>query len=356
MEGKLCKQILVIRIHNIRVKIITNYPKYYDYLCLHFGKVILSEQVDDCQVEVSAYWQTDDLNLDVNTDMIQIGANTLRDENGIYTIRKIGRRKKVKLNFYIKDNKLYLKANFQRKPLKDKLRYDIFGQSQEAHFFEITYPLIYYPLFWYLEYFKNTHPLHASAVKIKDKCIVICGLEGMGKTTFSLLLAQDPHAKLFSDNLIFYDKDNIFPCYEPIRIHKNEDKSLWKDKFSRINKFKTLKDFYEPISFSFGYSSKPDIIILPLFGDTFCVKKIAKIEFIERLLNLNQLTAELGNYTEYFALFNLLVTGFRIWELRYNALQCALNSTDCFEMIVRKADGLEKNLKKLKEVVFNAYT
>ncbi|MCM8774254.1 MAG: hypothetical protein NC820_05930 [Candidatus Omnitrophica bacterium] len=80
------------------------------------------------------------------------------------------------------------------------------------YFFEITYPLVYYPIFWYLEYFKDTHCLHASAIKIGEKGIVICGLEGMGKTTLSLELSQELNGQFISDNLIFYDKTNIYSC------------------------------------------------------------------------------------------------------------------------------------------------
>jgi hypothetical protein len=281
--------------------------------------------------------------------MRAIGANTLIGEGRISAIRKVGRKRKVWLNYAIEKNKLTLKAVSHRKIIKDNMRYNVLRQPQEPYFFELTYPLVYYPLFWYLENLQNTHMLHASAVKTKDKCIIICGLDGIGKTTLSLSLSKDPGASLFSDNLIFYDKDNISGCYEPIRINKNDDASLWKGRFRRINAFRTLKDFYEPESLDPQLKGRPDIAIIPSFASGFSTREISRDEFAAQALNINQLTAELGNYNEYACLLNLLKGDFDIWKERAKALRSLLGQARCFELSMRKEDGVERNMQRVKE-------
>lgn len=350
------RQEVFIQVHDIKINAITNYIKYYDYWKLHFGKVILEDMIDNCQIQVNADWESGDLRKkmqkkELNKIMTAIGANTFINSESISVIRKIGRKRKVKLDFSLKKDRLVIQATSQKKNFKDKIRYDIFGQPQEPYFFELTYTLIYYPLFWYLEYFKNTHVLHASAVKIRNKCIVICGLEGIGKTTLSLSLAKETGARFFSDNLIFYDDFNVSPCYEPVRIHKTDEKSLWEGNFKRINEFRTLKDFYEPVSFTSDLKEKPDIFILPSFDHEFSVKEIPKDRFVNRLLILNQLTAELGNYNEYAALLNLLKPDFKIWESRQQALTNIMDSARCYEIGMRKADGIERNIQSLKDFI-----
>ena len=299
-----------IQIQNIKIKISTNYRPYYEYLRLHFNKVLLATGTGKPEIEISADWKMDLWGkhpprvFEKKEGMRAIGANTLIGQQCISAIRKVGKKRKLWLNYTLENNKLSLEAVSHRKIFKDNMRHAVLRQPREPYFFELTYPLVYYPLFWYLEGLKDTHILHASAVKMKDECIIICGLDGIGKTTLSLSLAKEPDSALFSDNLILFDKNSVFPCYEPIRINKSDDISLWHGRFKRINAFRTLKDFYEPVSFDSQLKAKPDIAIIPSFGSSFSARKINKDEFTQKALNINQLTAELGNYNEYACLLN----------------------------------------------------
>ena len=351
-------QEIFLKINGVKIKVTTSYSKYHDYLCSYFNKVIVdSKDSQDQDIEIIADWKKDflgnnPLGISIKEGANAIGANTFISAGGISAIKKIGRKKKVKLDFKLKESKLTLWATSRSKAIKDKLRYDIFRWPQEPYFFELTFVLIYYPLFWYLEYFKNTHILHASAVKIKDKCILICGLEGIGKTTLSLSLAKEENAILFSDNLVFYDKNNIAACYEPIRIHKSDEKSLWEGRFEKINKFRTLKDFYEPVTFNSDLNSHPDIAFIPLFGKEFQTKEVLPGQFVNKILNINQLTAELGNYNEYASLLSLLNPDFKIWDSRHDALLSLLGRTCCYEISMHKPDGVKANIEKLKNFIY----
>ena len=206
---------LSLNIAKLKVKIDTNYDKYYNYLNLYFDKIIATGDFkDNFDIGIKAYWQSDPwgdhlAELRKSNNFFDIGANTLINKKRIATIRKIEKKKKVLFDFKTEDERFYLKAIMRRKIFKDTIRYSIFGRPQEDWFFSVTFPVLYYPVFWYLEYFLHTHMLHASAIEFKGKGVVICGMEGIGKTSLTLSLLQDENARFFSDNLILYDEKKV---------------------------------------------------------------------------------------------------------------------------------------------------
>lgn len=288
-----------------------------------------------------------------SSGMYALGANTLVGEQKLATQRKIGRKTKIWFEYFFTKDCFKLSAALKVKPLKDFMRYVVLGQQREPHFFDLTYPLVYYPAFWYLEYFKNIHPLHASALKNNGRCILICGLEGIGKTTLSLELSKDAGGQFFSDNLILHDDKHIYPCYEPIRIHKAEDISLWQGRFKKINDFRALKDFYEPVDFDSGLKGSPDIVLIPAFGKEFSCRQMARDECVNKILNINNLTAELGNYNEYAHLLSLMAADFNLAQERFNTLNALINKATCYELIMRKSDGINENTRRAKEIIFS---
>ncbi|MCM8774253.1 MAG: hypothetical protein NC820_05925 [Candidatus Omnitrophica bacterium] len=55
---------IIINVHNVKVKISCNYPKYYNYLKSHFSGVLLSSSHDnDYDIEVSVEWVKEKFNL-----------------------------------------------------------------------------------------------------------------------------------------------------------------------------------------------------------------------------------------------------------------------------------------------------
>ena len=243
-------------------------------------------------------------------------------------------------------------AVMRRKPLKDFLRYSIAGKAKEELFFEITYPIVYYPLFWYQESFYDVHMLHASAIETGGRCAVICGLEGIGKTSLSLsLLDKDGH--FLSDNLVFYDDKNIYPCYELIRVGKKDDVSAWKDKIKKVGEFKTPKDFYR-LDFGSGKNVvKPGVFIFPKFSPVFSTEELDRTEATGRAIALSQLPAELNNYNEYANLYSLTRPKLDISKQRYISLENLLDGVRSFEVGMNKSDGLARNSERLKEFIKN---
>jgi len=342
---------IYIKINKIKVKVSTNYDFYFRYIKLHFNKVIIPSGGDDFDISISADWVSSSLKLKTEGQASKIAANTVMGPNKITTIRKIKKRKKVKISFELKGKRLMLSAESRFKAFKDTLRYRVLNQPQDSYFFELTYALVYYPVFWYLGYFFRTYPIHASAVRVKDKAVVLYGMEGSGKTTLSLMLAGNEQADFLSDNIIFFDGEKIYPCYEPVRLHKDRNNHLWSKDFKKINRFRTPKDFYEPAFCIPDAGTEPGMIIFLRFTRRFFVSELPVGNCRHRIINSNLLVQELGNYVWYAAIMNLLVDDYSFHKIYAERLEALLSKLKRYDIGMAKADGINVAFNKINEII-----
>jgi len=149
----------------------------------------------------------------INKSYRRISRNIWLGESGLF-ISEIERLPGLKLGVKIENDRLYLDAFFKDKNQKfmkkiiSHLRFD--KRNREIQFIVFTYYLIYYPLFYYLERYRNLFILHASAIEQENKGVILAGLGGIGKSTFCLgsLLLRD--CNYSSDSLIFYNSQSIY--------------------------------------------------------------------------------------------------------------------------------------------------
>ena len=282
-----------------------------------------------------------------------IGPSTFAGRGRMLTIRKVNKRRKVFFDYKLAPKEISLNTVLRKKAFKDFIRYNLLSKAEEELFFTITYPALYYPLFWYLEYFRDTHLLHASAVDCNGQGVVICGLEGIGKTSLALSLLEDKNCRFLSDNLVFYDREKVYPCHELVRIHKGESERLWKGRFKRISEFKAAKNFYAPLD-RCRKGISVDVFIFPQFARKFKVKEIPLSEAVNKAIILSNIPSELSNYSEYANLYNWLSAGFDPFTSRQKALSQVLTKARCYEVEMSKSEGIAKNSSRLKEIIKNA--
>ncbi|MBU1863263.1 MAG: hypothetical protein KKH94_06355 [Candidatus Omnitrophica bacterium] len=348
---------LYLQFPDVLMKFSTNNERYYHYLKLYFNKIIVNKDVDRyINVEATALWQKK-ISLQVaihqgeSDNFRMIGGNTCVLNNRLITMRKVERKIKVCFDIMADDNKFISRGALRAKWMKDFLRYRVGQKREESVFFMLTYPLLYYPLFWYYERYKATHILHASALRYKNRGIVICGLEGMGKTSLSLSLLNDDGGSFISDNLIFYNSDNVYPCYELVRLYNDYNTSLLRGRFEKVTAFKSSKDFYAPLMDVRGRGISPHVVVFPVYSACFFVKELSIDEAVKKALILSFLPAELGNYVEYRHMYNLLDTSFDPWNAQCTILQKLFKEARCLMVGMRKEDGLDKNVERFKKVV-----
>jgi hypothetical protein len=325
----------------VQFQIQTDYPPYARYLKLHFG-ALLEVKNTAADISVNASWNKETVsNHFAGYD--KVGGSIYQSKESLIWLKKLGSRR-LELHLQLNQNQKKLTVNgiYHKKSPKDDLKY-LFGKNEQSLFFDLTYYYIYFPLFWYLEAFSGIHPLHASSLFINGKCIVLSGLEGIGKTTLALGLLSKPEAQLMSDNLIGYDAQGVRGCPEPIRLHEDGRKLVSHIAMTPMNDFKADKGFYQ-LETIITQSAQPVLVILPRFSEQTSLESITASRCADVLLNTNELTGELGKYDEFFSLLNLIdpIAGLR--EKRRKDLETLLSSADCYFLKMNRKDLLEQTL------------
>lgn len=352
-------KLVFFEINSVKVKIETDYKHYYDYLKAYFNRVVSEEIAHgnfDIYINVSWREELDNYfnHVKKESTLSGLAANTLVSDSRIVTFRKMGKKKKIIFDIRVGDNKILAKVIVKRKAVEDIWRYNFLRKNKNELFYEITYPIVYYLLLWYLEYFRRIHCLHASAIGVKEKGVVLCGLEGVGKTSLALSLLGENDTRFVSDNLVLYDDEKVYPCYELVRVHKEDEAYLWEGKFTKVIEASKYKDFYAPLVEISRKGVKPDILVFPQFSPCFFVQEIPKRDAIVRALLLSYLPSELNNYSEYRRLYNLLDLQFNPWESQCRGLDKLLQNVKCYVMGMSKGDGLKKNYQRFKESIVYA--
>jgi len=348
---------LFLQFGALKIRVRTNRSDYFDYLKMYFGGIQSAEEPYHLDLDITASWEGSNWNsllssLVKDEAFLQIGDNTFLSRTKVVTLKKIGRRHKVLLEFEQKGRQLFVNAHFPWKGLKDSFRHTFLSRAKEEVFFALTYPLVYYPAFWYLENNHKTHFLHASAIQYEGKGILFCGLEGIGKTSLALSLIKDSeNARFLSDNLVLYDSQRVYPCYELIRVHGGDQASFLGNGFEKVNAFKTLKDYYQPPVTEEAEQIPANIFILPAFGSEFSIKELKPETVTQQALALSHIPSELGDYEDYRNLSRLLNPNTKPWEEQTEVLNELLSEARCVRISMPKADGLEANVERVRKFI-----
>ena len=148
---------LYLQIAGIPIQVQTNFPFYHDYLQGYYSKVLLAEKKSP-KVIIRVIWDEERFSKRLqyareDEDFVQVGTHTFRSSDKVVTFQKVAKRKKAVMEFQRKEDRVELTVFFNWKRFKDDLRYHLSSKKTYATFFQITYPILYYPLFWYLEFF-----------------------------------------------------------------------------------------------------------------------------------------------------------------------------------------------------------
>ena len=179
---------------------------------------------------------------------------------------------------------------------------------------------------------------------------MICGLEGIGKTSLSLSLIREGAGTFYSDNLVLYSARKVYPCFELIRLYSHDEQIVQKN-FIKANAFRTQKDFYAPRRGITQDGTPVNLMIFPVFSKTYFVKKLTREEAVQTALVLSHLPAELSTYVEYRHLYNIVCPSFDPWRSQRETLTALLSHARCVIVGMPKSAGLEKNIERVKELI-----
>lgn len=260
------------------------------------------------------------------------------------------------LRFFAEENPLrlvgqhffFLDRGAMRDQIKRKWHRKRLPTLRKKRFSTILYYMIYYPSFWRLEQ-RGLLPLHAAAVDVAGKGMVFCGLPGSGKSTLSVAALSLPGARLLSDNIIFYDKQSVYSCPEPVLV---DDRS--------VELIGASSSLLQPLGGRHVFDrswchvgrerltqrTQPRIFFFVGLGADTVVRPLSAEAAYERFTSANWIAKELRRYLVYRSVLTLSgATPGCLKNGSQTTLAALLSRGQSYELTVGWGDGLAKALE-----------
>ena len=222
---------------------------------------------------------------------------------------------------------------------------DELALKRTRKFFSLMKHLVLYPVSWYLEYFQSRYLLHASAVRFGEEAVAIAGVGGVGKTTTSLALLNEPHTKLLAENLLFYDQAHLYSCYEPIRVDDHSLRLIGTQHPalvpSRLLPILKEKQVYHLPRHLVCAQAKAGPIFIPTFSNATHAVPLDRGAALDRLLAMNMQTREVNAYYWFAATLALQWPKATRELTRINQLKTLLDQAHVYELHIDPQSGLQ---------------
>ena len=335
-----------LEIAGIRLQVATSYAPWDRYVKAHFAPVLANglpaAQTREADIVVRVEWQDQPWRAKAmraeESDRFpdRLGGSIVRSEREGCWVQKLRGSQRLGLIASWEGGRLRIEGAYRRKALKERARAWL-GGSETQRFFELTYPLIYYPLWFYLEATAGWHVLHASAVSRSSGAIIFAGLEGVGKTTLALALAGEG-STLLADNLIWYNEQQVMGVPEPIRLHDPSGPLLERVRLRPLPIGTTQKGFFALEGDSMG-AARPRAVLLPVFGRVTDIEPLEAEACADRMLATSPLTGELGPYVPFAAWMSLVRPVPGLETVRRQRLVALLRGCRCGILRMRRGEG-----------------
>jgi hypothetical protein len=257
----------------------------------------------------------------------------------------------LRLRFELAANRLRLSGQhffyLSRTPLRNRIKKtwhrNTLSVLREGRFSTILYYMIYYPSFWLLQS-RGLFPLHAGAVDVAGTGMVFCGFPGCGKSTLSLALLALPGSKLLSDNIIFYDKEKVFSCPEPVLADKRS-LELLDGAGSLLHSLGRQhgygRSWHRVDPHRLAYETTPRLFFFVGLGQKTTIRPLSGEEAWQRFDSSNWVAKEIRRYLVYRSVLGFL----RPESLQRDgrpAMRALQNQGKCYELTVGWGDGVQK--------------
>lgn len=351
-----------------RVRVRSNFAALPRYLCKHLphhiaasgsvpkGQAMSGVAPDGVapDIDVNVRWfnaadaPIDALNFEGQDKLERIGARHLADDDVLVWTDTV-RMKGLAYRFRVAEGRLAVDAAYIYAPRADKLAGN--PHYLERRLFGLTSWFVFHPLAWYLEHFRGLYLLHASGVATPPKddeplgrAIVIPGVGGVGKTTTCVALVAQGD-RLISENLVFHDAENVYSCYEPIRLDERSV-GLLRDSRHALEKADIPDGAKAKNMYHLNRDAIADVVpagwlFVPRFTPSAFVREIDVDECVERLLTFNELTREVNDYAWFAATLNLRWPTSRSLERRAETLRAFVQCMRRYEIGIDRDQGVE---------------
>jgi len=189
---------------------------------------------------------------------------------------------------------------------------------------------------------KGFLPIHASAVRFREKTILFPGITKQGKSSLAATLIK-LGGKLITEDIALFrltqNKETLLPSYPLIKLSKevNEEISFSSREPFKLTKSDLERDLYKLDRKDFyNQESKIDVVIFPEWSEVEELKSITHKQAVMKLISSNFFTSELPS-------------------LEVNSLKnniTAIQNAKCFEFKRKKQLRNIKNFQKQIEGIF----
>lgn len=352
---------IIITIQGVSLRIESNNAEYIEYLRKIFNYNTVNQHID---INVTLNWQESLISQVKPYEFSQI--NELRKFGRRIWVGKneilwndIGSIANFKMQFQCNEvyhinayYSLILSKYFIKRYYKQILRKKSFKKFKEDLFESITYYLLYYPIIYKLEH-RGLYIAHASSVQFKNRGILIPGLPGVGKSTLSLGLLSCPCSKFLSDNIVLYDSEKIYACYEPIKLDDNSVKLL-PDKGNKLEKI-GLESYYgrTPYKIRKEYlvdSTIPEILIIPCQSKKQDIYEITSEKAVQLIMDFNKIAGEVCSYSMYSSVQNMHFKFGRIEDKKIDILKSLTDKLKCYFVCIEANKPLENVINQISRL------
>src|SRR5262245_51707782 len=213
---------LGVLLHGVRLSLHSEHAPLVDYAREHLGGAggLAAECVADPEFEVRCRWSEGDAGESANPfpadgPLERIGKRMLGNPDELVWL-DTQRMPGLKLRVRRAPGRWSFDVAYHYRP-GAKHQHEL-EEYRYKRFFDLMSYLVYYPVYWHLERPRACTLTHAAALGTTDGAVLVGGLGGVGKTTLSIALSQQPGFTLGAENLTLTDGEHVLPCHEPIRL------------------------------------------------------------------------------------------------------------------------------------------
>jgi hypothetical protein len=225
---------LDLRLADVGVRLRCNFPALLEYAAAHFGPVRTElgpgeAPVIDAELrwheghppaeiaaaypEVAGCERVDrDLWLGPDT-LVWLRVDDMRDLH--LRLRRRGECLEVRGEYYHRLSTDRRADRVRRLVYRTRL-----GALRRKRFTRLLYYLVYYPVFWWQEHYRDAHPVHAAAVATSAGAVVLAGPSGVGKSTLTTALGAEEGARILSDTFVLQRGTELWAVSEPLLLDR----------------------------------------------------------------------------------------------------------------------------------------
>ena len=342
-------QSINLSIHGIKVKCSSNNSEFISYVNDHMS-YFLTESNGNHNIETKI-WFKKNINSNATMPSKKLGVNVYQDEEKLLyfeenlDVEASFSKNKMIINCQI-DNSFKFKAS-----IKKIIKFLLGRRVEKSHdFFILIRRLIIFPLFHYMENYRDTFLMHASAFKLDNKTVVMAGLANVGKSTSSLSATLDLKGKFISDNYLLFNKSKVFCFPELVRV-SDEILDLIdnKNKLGKHLYVRGHRKLYALSPDKIVDSDKINSLVIPSLGKNCDYENITLEYAIDLIMSSNEYVNEFHN-TDFISIINRVYPrSYSVLSNKIHALRDLLKDVPIYLVTL----SLDKSPKENIEYIMN---